>query len=206
VSFGALIRGLSGRVNAGAWSLCTPTHCRAQYRRADGRATCLKINEWLAREQSVFGADFVELFNPSELPVDLSGFYLSDAPAEAQLFAIAPHTFIAPGGYTLFIADGVPEQGANHLSFKLSSSVGSLSLFDSGKKRIDSVVYFSAIEDISSGRSPDGSARIVPERTDSGGPNSVYSFRQEVQIETTELVPMDAFWRFDQSGTDLGTD
>lgn len=208
VSYGAQIRGHTlGRVNANAWSLCSPTPAAPNIAVKMGEPSCLKINEWLAREQSVFGADFVELFNPSELPVNLGGLYLSDATAEAQLFAIAPHTFIAPGGYTLFIADGAPEQGANHLSFKLSSSVGSISLFDSGNTRIDSVVYYSEREDISSGRSPDGSARICALSAPTpGSPNSVILSQQEVQIETTELVPMDASWRYDQSGTDLGTD
>ena len=45
-----------------------------------GVPDALKINEWLANGTVLFADDFIELYNPDLLPVDLSGMFLSDNP------------------------------------------------------------------------------------------------------------------------------
>jgi hypothetical protein len=207
VVYGSQVGGYSlGRVNPQSWSLCQPTPGALNIAVELGEPDRLKINEWLAKEQSAFGTDFVELFNPGALPVALGGLGLSDATADTALFTISPHTYIGAGGYLLFIADGDAQSGGNHLNFKLASATGSIALFDREGLLIDSVVYHSEREDISSGRTPDGAARISALSAPTpGGPNSLILAEDAIQIETIELVPMVSAWHFNQNAMDLGT-
>jgi hypothetical protein len=64
---------------------------------------------------------------------------------------------IPAGGYMVFWADDTPAQGARHVAFKLSSTNGDKLLFykPSGNL-IDSVSFGPQTQDVSFGRSPDG--------------------------------------------------
>src|SRR6185369_6305203 len=46
-------------------------------------------------------SDYVELYNHSPLPVDISGCWLSDDPATNK-FHIPDYTIIVPGGFAVF--------------------------------------------------------------------------------------------------------
>lgn len=69
------------------------------------------INEILAATETQ--ADFIELFNPGEETVDLSGYSLTDNSDEPGRFVIPADTLIEPGGYLFF--------DATALGFSLSS-------------------------------------------------------------------------------------
>jgi hypothetical protein len=65
---------------------------------------------------------------------------------------------IEPGGYRLFWADDDPEQGPTHTNFKLSNNGEYVGLYDKdGITLVDGLAFGSQSDDVSFGRSPDGS-------------------------------------------------
>ncbi len=128
-----------------------------------GRKPAIFINELMANNVSTLldpqeaaeYPDWFELHNTSEFYVDLGGMYLSDDPADVKKYRIPDGMAIPPFGYIVFIADGEPEQGANHTNFGLSRQGESLVLYDidaRGNQAIDLVEYDAALPDVSYGR------------------------------------------------------
>ncbi len=66
----------------------------------DSRSTVppIAINEVLSRPVPP-GLDAVELANPTQFPVDLAGWFLTDDAANPKKFRFGPDTVIGPGGY-----------------------------------------------------------------------------------------------------------
>ena len=119
-----------------------------------GDPSVIRLNEWFADSQIFFTDDWVELVNPSALPVALSGLYLSDdAATGAQRKPLPPHSYIGPGGYSVFILDG--SSGGNHLNFSLDAEQEALAL-DSGNVRIDTALFGPGIRDQSRSRTAMG--------------------------------------------------
>jgi hypothetical protein len=162
VEFGAQLPDFSiGRVGAGdRWSLTIPTPGQANIPYPLGDPRTIRINEWLACQDVLFPSDFIELYNPQPLPVDLGGFYLTDTPeGEPDRDRLTPLTFIAGEGYTVFIADSETHPG--HLDFRLSSGGDMIALFDAAFHRIDQVIFGSQTADVSQGRTPDGATELA---------------------------------------------
>ena len=157
VEFGAQLPDLSiGRVgDTGAWHLTVPTLGQANLPEPLGDPRTVRINEWLAAEEVLFPSDFIELYNPQPLPVDLGNFYLTDTPeSEPDRHHLRPLTFVPGNGYVVFDADD--RVGPGHLGFKLSSGGDMIALFDAAFHRIDEVIFGPQTRDVSQGRSPDG--------------------------------------------------
>jgi len=79
-------------LSAGQWRLlasATPGRGELRSRRTWHNGV-LRFNEWMANPVS--GADWFELFNPSDMPVELAGLYLTDDPSLAgqRQFRAAP--------------------------------------------------------------------------------------------------------------------
>jgi len=184
------------RLADGSWSLATPTFGAVNASGVNvgapnsplrtGNPAALKINEWLANEEVSRGSDFVELYNPDPLPVDLGGLYLTDNPnalphrlmLNQQMpllvkapWSIAPLSFVAGGvvegglkigAYAVFTADNDTGAGANHADFALSAYRGWIGLADAtGQNRIDLVFYGPQTKDISEGRNPLGDSTFT---------------------------------------------
>lgn len=209
VTFGLQIPDYSiGRAGAGVWTLCTPTFGSANAPAALADLAALKINEWLARV--ITAADeFVELYNPSSLPADISGCALSDAPGAPGRHRMPALCFIAPGGYACLLADGDAASGANHLGFKLATDAGSITLYSPGLEWLDGFSYGTQQPDVSEGRSPNGGTSIVALAVPTpGSGNPVASSRStlsEVVTETQTLVAMTNTWRCSTNGVNLGS-
>ncbi len=159
--FGAQLPDLSvGRVgNSGRWHLTVPTLGEANVSHPLGDPRTVRINEWLASEAVLFTADFVELYNPHPLPVDLGGFYITDTPqTEPDRHRLGPLNFIPADGYLVLAADDKIDPG--HLGFKLSSGGEMIALFDAAFNEIDKVLFGPQTTDVSQGRSPNGSVRF----------------------------------------------
>ena len=62
------------------------------------------INEVLAHSHAE-AADWIELFNSSNHIIDISGWYLSDDPADLKKFEIPASTILQPGDYAVFYED-----------------------------------------------------------------------------------------------------
>jgi len=163
IAFGLQVADYSiGRLADGHWALCVPTFGSANLAAHTGDPRALKINEWLTDARIDYPTDFLELYNPGSLPVDMAGLYLSDVPiGDPDHHQIAALSFIAASGYAVFQPDGNDAAGPNHLKFKLSPDRGEIALFDANLVLIDYVLYGPQRTDISQGRSPNGSTNIV---------------------------------------------
>jgi hypothetical protein len=206
VEFGNQLPNLSiGRLASGTWSLCTPTLGSANVAAATGNAATLAINEWLADGSFPFVDDFVELYNPDPLPIDLGGFYFTDHPiGQPARHQLTPLHFIAGYSYLAFVADGNQENGALHLNFQLGAQGGEIALFAPDLTLIDCVYYTQQRTGISQGRSPNGSERIVfLEQPTPGAGNPT----PPEPLPPVTFIPIDGSfqWRYNESGTDLGT-
>ena len=115
----------------------------------------VSINEWMAEN-----TDWFELFNPSNAPADLTGYYLTDALNNRFQFQI-PAGFVVPtNGFLLVWADGKPSANTNspnlHVPFKLDKSGEAIGLFAPDGTAIDAIVFGAQTANVSEGRYPDG--------------------------------------------------
>ena len=114
---------------------------------------------------------------------------------------------IDPGGYALFWADGQPEQGANHLNFKLSKSGEDIALFDiDAKTLINGFNFGSQLSNASYGRQTDGNeiwnifygSNITPNAANPGtGTKPLQGlFINEFMADNDSIVP-DEYGQYD---------
>ena len=203
--FGSQIADLSAgrRATDGVWDMCRPTFGAANVVVAQGSASSVKINEWLADAQVLVGQDFVELMNPGALPVNIGGCFLTDNPQDwPNRFQIRQLTFLGASGYNFFKADGDIAQGADHLSFKLAAEQGEIGFFDSVKALVDNVVYGPQSTDISQGRTPNGGAPIAYfTQPTPGAPNPQVSSGGGSTQSVDAVLPAQN-WKYMQSATD----
>ncbi len=171
VTFGLQVQDYSvGRDPAtGVWGLNTPSIglSNTPWCNGFGPVSGLKINEWLATNDIIVDSDFVELFNPSTLPVALGGAALTDdytnyaaarAAADGSVYVIPPLSFIPAGGFSVFRASG---SGPDVLTFNISRLHDSLSLVSLAGDRIDHVWVNANTEDRSEGRAVDGAVALA---------------------------------------------
>jgi hypothetical protein len=131
---------------------------------ADETAVTVVINELMADNdaavQSPDGTypDWIELFNTGDYSVDLSDMYLTDNLANPT-WQFPTGTVIGANSYLLVWADGNLDQGPLHADFRLNANGETVGLFASdGETLIDSITYDKQIQDVSYGRTPDGSS------------------------------------------------
>ncbi|MDK2973146.1 MAG: hypothetical protein PWP23_2901 [Candidatus Sumerlaeota bacterium] len=141
----------------------------------------ISINEVLASNATTntdnFGepGDWIELHNAESFDVDLSGWYLSDAPSSPTLYRIPDGTTIPAGGFLLVWADGQPEQqepGALHAPFRLDVSGETITLWNddaSGKVLIETLTFPALSTDRSYGRFTDGTGNLLIMRNPTPG-------------------------------------
>ena len=96
--------------------------------------------------------DWIEFFNPGEIAVNLSGYYLSDEISDPFKWTF-PDTTLEAGGYLVIWADKDTLQEGLHASFKLSASGEEISVSDVTGKVLDQISFPTHISDISYGRS-----------------------------------------------------
>ncbi len=204
IAFGAQLPDVSvgRRETDGQWDMCLPTPGLANVVAAQATPASVKINEWLADAVALFPNDFIELMNPSTLPVNAGGCYLTDNPVEwPDQDQLRPLTFIAPSGYLYLKADGDPSQGPDHLNFKLTPNQGEIGLFDSALNFIDGIVYGPQTSDISEGRTPNGAETVAFfNQPTPGAPNPGVT---GTSTNTVNLIPINASWKYKSSATDF---
>jgi hypothetical protein len=207
VEFGIQLPDISlGRGGDGEWTLVSPSLGAPNVAHSVADPAGLKINEWLANSRSVFPEDFIEIYNPAGAPVNLGGLHLTDEPlgwpGKVQVPAL---TFMGAGAHFVFLADGHPEDGADHLDFKLASERGALGLFDRATNLIDCVFYAGQAPDVSEGRQPSGGAVITSFAVPTpGAPNPVALGSTTITSISTNLLATNAVWKYEQSNIDLG--
>jgi hypothetical protein len=136
------------------------------------------INEWMAANSGTVADpvdgdfdDWLELYNASSVPVDLTGFLITDNLTNGSHYIIPPGYVIPPHGFLLVWADSETNQNSTnspalHVSFRLDAGGEQIALMAPDATLIDAVVFGSQSSDVSAGRFPDGtgfmSAQIIP--------------------------------------------
>ncbi|MCH2061569.1 MAG: lamin tail domain-containing protein, partial [Verrucomicrobiales bacterium] len=206
IQFGLQVAGFSiGRIghSGSQWALTRVTPGQANQRQPFGPQSGLCINEWLAAPDILFAEDFIEIHNPDNLPVPLAGLIISqDARPGGNQGEIAPLSFIAANGFSVFRANGSGQGGLRELDFKLSSSYEWIYLLAGDFTAIDQVHLQAEGVDVARGRIPDGADTYEFFTMPTPGLSNV---SEEASVTTTTLVAPSAQWAYEQSNTDLGT-
>lgn len=130
------------------------------------------INEWMADNTGTIAdpadgdfEDWFEIYNPSNTPVNLEGYYLTDNLNQKTQFKIPAGFTLPANGFLLVWADGEPNQNSPtrtdlHVNFRLSADGEAIGLFAPDGTLVDSVTFGKQSADVSMGRFPDGSNEI----------------------------------------------
>ncbi|MGC8830599.1 MAG: lamin tail domain-containing protein [Verrucomicrobiia bacterium] len=144
------------------------------------------INEFLAASQTP-NLDFIELYNHSNEPVDVSGCYLADnknpLSPDSQKFRIPNGTVIPPRGFVVF--------NQNQMGLALNSAGESIVLWNPQADMIIDAVRFEAQDvNVSSGRYPDGADEFYPLKTPTPGATNNGILISDVVINEIMYAPI----------------
>jgi hypothetical protein len=157
----------------------------------------LMINELLAHTAEA-ELDFVELYNHSTQPADLSGCHLTDDPATNK--------FTFDAGVTLGPREFLALDQAQ-LGFALSAAGETVYLINSnGTRVLDAVRFGAQARGVAFGRAPDGSARWSELAAKTPGQSNRAALVRDVVINEIMYAPMsrdsdDQFIEFHNRGT-----
>ena len=106
--------------------------------------------------------DWLELYNPSPSPVDISGMYLSDDPDNPDKYRIeGSRTVIPAGGHKVVWCDELTPQQYLHANFKLANTDGAMVLLSAPDLSWqDTLIYQAHSGHETVGRFPDGGSRL----------------------------------------------
>ena len=98
-------------------------------------------------------ADWIELHNPTDTPVSLAGYTLTDDPDELAKWRL-PVTTLAPGAFLVVWASGEDRVGSEgwHTNFRLSRGGEYVGLFGPDGQLVDEVTFGEQEVDVSLGR------------------------------------------------------
>lgn len=146
------------------------------------------VNEYFKKK------DWVELYNPSPSPIDISGMYLSDDPNNPEKYRIeGPHTTIPAGGYKVIWCDDMISQQYLHANFKLANSDGEMVVLSAPDLSWQDIFVYPAHSDRESvGRFPDGAGQLyVFSRPTIEGRNALSSYSVPITSgNSTDAIDM----------------
>ena len=125
----------------------------------------VKINELLAKNDSVIRDEqgdldeWVELFNPTNESVDLSGWMLGDDPDDEPAWAFPQGTALEAGEFLIVWLDG--DDAGLHAGFGLNADQDAVALFDPDGTLVDAIAFTDQTADLVLGRFPDGSPFVT---------------------------------------------
>lgn len=121
------------------------------------------VNEIMASNATILAdedgdySDWIELYNPSDNPVDITGYGLSDNSGKPFKW-IFPATVINPKEFLVVFASGKNRKDTYHTGFKIDKDGEPILLTKANGVLADYVTPSSIPTDISWGRQPDGTA------------------------------------------------
>lgn len=121
----------------------------------------MPVNTSFIADQNGEFDDWIELFNNSDVKLNLSGYYLSDSKSKLSKWKIPAGTFISGKGYLVFWADGDTLQTGLHTNFKLSSSGENVYFSTPDFLIIDKVSYPEQYDQLTWSRNPNGKGKFV---------------------------------------------
>ena len=219
-----IVRTVSRLAVLGAFALLCmllPTIARAQDVAPDAvppAQAVLRINEFVAANgafaidpaQPERTPDWIEIYNPGAIAVDMKGLSLSDDPITPDKNPITQTVIIPAGGYLLFFEG----EDANkrplspvHFTFGLSAAGESIGLYVTATgEKVDEYTFGAQVQNVSEGRYPDGAATwrtfTVPTPGESNSKNApviVSVTRAVVQPQAADAVTVTALITDDQS-------
>lgn len=141
-----------------------PRHGKIQIQTPNIISDNVVINELLAKNDSVIPDqdgeydDWIELYNPTNEQITLTGKYLTDDPDSLMKWQF-PSALIPAHSFLLIWADNDLVQQGFHTNFALNADGEFLALVaEDGATVIDSISFGSQSADVSFGRFPDASA------------------------------------------------
>jgi CotH kinase protein/Lamin Tail Domain/Secretion system C-terminal sorting domain len=138
----------------------------------------------VADEKGAF-EDWIELYNNSDQSVNLSGWFMSDNPANLPKFELASGTTIGPKGYLVFWADEDGVDGPNHCNFKLSAAGEVLFLLNPALEIVDSLTFGPQTSDKGLARVPNGTGKFVVQAPTYKGNNNVSGLEDVFETHAT---------------------
>ena len=164
-------------------------------------------NESTKQDENDEYDDWFELYNPGDELVNLTGMYVSDNLSKPRKWRLG-NLSIPAKGFLLLWADNDPEQGANHVGFKLSRDGEELGLFDTDENQnlpIDTLQFGLQIVDISFGRTQDGAEEwIFFDEPTPGRGNRDSTVTHEGLIDITDLEDVVITGQFDHEAWPSG--
>ncbi|RPI60379.1 MAG: T9SS C-terminal target domain-containing protein, partial [Ignavibacteriales bacterium] len=125
--------------------------------------------------------DWIELYNPTSSPINLTGRYLTDKKDNLIKYQFTqPNLVLNPNEYLLIWCDEQQEQQGIHTNFKLSASGEFIALVENDAITvIDSISFGPQTTDISFGRLPDGADNWITMTPTPGTTNNLVSVEDE---------------------------
>lgn len=114
------------------------------------------VNTETAADQDGEYDDWIEMFNLASVPLDLSGYYLTDSRDNPAKWKIPSGSSIPARGYLIIWADKDTTQAGLHANFRLSSAGEKLYFMTPDLLIIDRVEYDPQLIEIAFARNPDG--------------------------------------------------
>lgn len=152
----------------------------------NGSELSIVINEILPNPEGADnGNEWVELFNPFEVEINLEGYYLVDGSGKS--FFIEGEV-VAPGGFLVL-----------YPSFSLNQSDEVVELFDPAGEKTDEFAYESSTEGLSWARIPDGVDGWQNSATPTPGASNTVEPEEFSCFETLRSVSIDEFKSFEVS-------
>ncbi len=117
----------------------------------------VSLNETGLQDSDGDFPDWIELYNPSDEPIELLGYTLTDD-ADNEEHWIIPNLILPPGGYTVIFASGKDRSNVEepHANFSVSADGEWVYLYDPQGGLVDQLSVPPLAQDQSFGRSPDG--------------------------------------------------
>ena len=125
------------------------------------------LNEIMAKNETIVTdslghyEDWIELYNRSNSPVDLSGYYLTDDTLNIRKWEMPAGTIIQPDSFLIIWTDEDGEEGLYHANFQMSGDGERITLLNSVLEIVDVVEFGIQQTDLSLSRLPNGMGDFV---------------------------------------------
>ena len=131
-----------------------------------GAGSPVRINEVMAANDATVADesgeydDWVELYNASDVHVDLGGMTLTDNAGDATKWTL-PGVTLAAGAHLLIWTDDDSEQGDLHANFKLDADGEEVALYEATGQLADRICFGASDADVAFARIPDGNGALA---------------------------------------------
>ncbi|MCB0409757.1 MAG: CotH kinase family protein [Flavobacteriales bacterium] len=131
--------------------------------------------------------DWIELYNNTNLDINIGGYYLSDESSDLTKWKIPDNTIIGANDYLIIWADKDTLQLGLHANFKLSASGETLYLSNVSEVLLDEITFDNQTTDVTYGRFPNGTGPFMYMNPTFSSENSNNPIGIEEVMETNDF-------------------